>query len=317
MRRILIAGGSGLVGTSLTNLALKNNFIVQSSFKTKIQDKKISNSYKKFNFLSFKDCLKATKKIDCAVLCAVYASGIENMSRGDLFEQNLNNIIIRSNFFEACKINKVKNIVWVSSSTIYQPKKNKISEKELNLNKSPYEIYLSIGIAYRYIENLIDYYNRKHKMNIKIIRTTSIYGPFDNFDSKKSHVIPALIKKVFKEKKLKVWGDKNVIRDFVYVDDLSKVILELLKNKNNLKVNFSSATGTSIGKLANLVNKISKQNKMIIYQKSKPSSAKYRVLNNAKISKLIKIKRTNLEDGLKKTIDWYKKKYLKTNSFNK
>lgn len=306
MKKILIAGGSGLVGTSLTNLAVKKKYKVISSYNTKIQNKKLTRFYRRFNFLKMEDCLRATKNIDCAVLCAVYASGIKKMSKGELYDQNLKNIIIRSNFFEACKINNIKNVVWVSSSTAYPPKSKKISEDEMDFNKSPYDIYSSIGISYRYIESLADHYNSKFNMNIKIIRTSSIYGPSDNFDSKKSHVIPALIKKVFKEKKLKIWGDKNVIRDFVYVDDLSEVILKILKLKKNYKLNFSTGKGTSIKSLAKLINNLSKKNKKIIYQKNKPSSAKYRVLNNNKISKLIKIKRTNLREGLIKTINWYK-----------
>ena len=66
-------------------------------------------------------------------------------------------------------------------------------------------------------------------MDIKIIRTSSIYGPYDNFDDKKSHVIPALIKKSFNSKKnLEVWGDPMVVRDFVYVEDLVNAMINFI-----------------------------------------------------------------------------------------
>jgi len=309
MKKILIAGGSGLLGSSLTALANKNGYKVLSSYNSKIQNNSLKSLYKKFNFLKFKDCLKATKKVDYAVLCAVNATGIKNMISGDLYDQNLNNIIIRSNFFEACRLNKVKNVVWVSSSTVYQPKNKIISEKELNLNLKPYDIYSSIGIAYRYIEQLAQHYNKKYNMKIKVIRTSSIYGPYDNFNEKKSHVIPGLIKKVFKDKKLKVWGDQNVVRDFVYVDDLAKAILKLLNKKSTNPINFSLGKGCSIKDLAQKINKISKKNLNIVFEKDKPSSAKFRVLSNYMSSKKIKIKKTNLDLGLSKTIKWYKKNY--------
>ena len=232
------------------------------------------------------------------------------MITGDLYDQNIKNIIIRSNFFEACRLNNVKNVVWISSSTIYQPKKKYISEKQLDLNVKPYEIYGSIGIAYRYIEQLINYYNNKYKMKIKVLRTSSIYGPYDNFSENKSHVIPGLIKKVFKDKNLKVWGDKNVVRDFVFVDDLAKAVLNLFQKNTTKPMNFSLGKGHSIKELAEKINKISGRDLQIIYQKDMPSSAKFRILNNTLSNKKLKIKKTSLDEGLKHTIAWYKKNYL-------
>ena len=89
MKKILIAGGSGLLGTSLTSLAVKKGYKVLSTFHSKIRNKKLKKYYKKFNFLDMKDCLKATKNIDFAILCAVDASGVGNMITGNLYNQNL------------------------------------------------------------------------------------------------------------------------------------------------------------------------------------------------------------------------------------
>jgi nucleoside-diphosphate-sugar epimerase len=146
-------------------------------------------------------------------------------------------------------------------------------------------------------------------MNIKIIRTSSIYGPFDNFDDNKSHVIPTLIKKVFLRKKyLEVWGNKKIVRDFVYVEDLVNAMLAVTFNKKiSAPINFSSGTPTTILDIGKKILKISGENKKIIFKFFERSSANYRVLDNEKINKLIKnLKRTNLDSGLKKTIEWYK-----------
>ena len=142
----------------------------------------------------------------------------------------------KNDLLDQINCNKVKNIVWVSSSTIYQPSNKKIKENNLNLNIDPYPIYQGVGWVYRYLEKLFLYYKKTEKMNIKIIRTSSIYGPFDNFDDNKSHVIPALIKKVFLRKKyLEVWGNKKIVRDFVYVEDLVNTMLRITFNKKILK----------------------------------------------------------------------------------
>ena len=302
-KKVLIAGGSGLVGINLFNkLKFFKSKVISSFFKNKRYEK----GYKKYNFLNISDCISATKDKDIVFICAVKGSGIKNLEN-NFFEENLNNIKIRLNLIEACRINKVKKVLWISSSTVYQPLKNEISENEIDLNLNPYPIYYGVGWSYRYIEKVIWYYNIKFRMDIKIIRTTSIYGPHDNFDSEKSHVIPSLIKKTYNDKFISVWGDKNIVRDFVFVEDLVEAMLRLLpKSPINFPVNFSSGRPTSIKNLVEIILKIYKNPKKIKYKFFKRSSAGYRVLKNSKINKLIKMrKRTKLESGLRKTMNWY------------
>ena len=218
--------------------------------------------------------------------------------------------MIISNLLKSCVANKVKKVLWVSSSTVYQPNKKKISEKDLNLNIDPYKIYLATGWLYRYLEKLCFMYNFDSNIDIKIIRTTSIYGPYDNFDEKKSHVIPALIKKSEKnKKKLEVWGDPNIVRDFVYVEDLVNGMLNLVPKNIKYKIfNFSNGKPTSIKMLAKTILEISGLDKKIIYKFQNRSSAPFRILNNKKYNKMVKeLKRTSLKTGLKETLLWYKK----------
>ena len=308
-KKIFIAGGSGLVGTNLLLRLISINHKVKASYNTNIQNKKIKKYYKKYNFINYKDCLKATKNMDIVFISAVKGSGIFNMKKN--FDDNIiDNFLIRSNLLKSCVENHVKKVLWISSSTIYQPSPKKIKESDLDLNIDPYDIYLGTGWLYRYLEKLCLFYNQSKKIDIKIIRTSSIYGPYDNFNEKKSHVIPALIKKVFKKKKvLEVWGNKKVIRDFVYVDDLVDAILKFTKTKKFLQpINFSSGEATSIIKLANKILYIAKSDKKLHFNHLERSSASFRVLENKKINKIIKnLKRTDLDIGLKKTIQWYKK----------
>lgn len=303
-KKILVAGGSGLLGSNITKLLINANANFESSFNSKrFINKKY---YKKFDFLKFKDCLRATKKKDIVFIVAVKGSGILNLEK-NFFEENLNNLTIRINLLEACRVNKVKNIVWVSSSTVYQPLNKPIKEKEINLNIEPYKIYLGVGSAYRYLENIFMYYLKKFNMNIKIIRTASIYGPFDNFDLNTSHVIPALIKKALSKKKhLNVLGDPNVIRDFVFAEDLARACILLSLNKFKGIINFSSGHPTTIRQLSKKIVEIIKIKKKIKFVNKSKSSARYRVLDNSKFDKLLKnFKRKKLKDGLFQTIQWY------------
>ena len=304
-KKILVAGGSGLLGSNITRLLVNSKANVISSFNSKFHNKK-KKYFKKFNFLDIKDCIEATKNKDIVYIVVVKGSGILNLEK-NFFENNLNNIEMRINLLEACKINKVKNIIWVSSSTVYQPLNKPIKEKDIDLNIKPYKIYSGVGSTYRYLENIFMYYLESLNMNIKIIRTSSIYGPFDNFDTNTSHVVPALIKKALSKKKyLEVLGDPSVTRDFVYAEDLAKACILLSNHKFKGIVNFSSGNSLTIKQLAKKIIKVLKIKKEIKFVSKSKSSAKYRVLDNFKFNKLFKnFKRTNLEDGLHKTIRWY------------
>jgi GDP-L-fucose synthase len=305
-KKILVAGGTGLLGSEITRiLSKKKNIILLSSFYKKKPGDILKKKYKKFNFLDFRDCLKATKKQDTVFICCVKSGGVKYLKNNPI-RNLIENIKLRSNLFEACLVNKVKKVVWVSSSTVYQPSKQPLEEKNLNLNLCPYDEYLITGNSYRFLESIVKFYLKKN-LNISIIRTTSIYGPRDNFDNETSHVVPALMKKIIKTKKnfIDVWGSPKVVRDFVYVNDLARACIQISKRSKTHVINFSSGKSTNIETLIKLLIKIC--NVKLNYKFNfELSSANYRVLNNKLFDKLFpNFKRTDLKNGLKKTLDWY------------
>ena len=306
-KKILITGGAGLLGISLTKLFLSLGANVVSSYYKRTPPKKLKSYYKKYDFNNFKDCVKATKDMDYVIISAVQASGVKGV-RDNPTSSILPNLKIHSGLFEACSQNNIKKVVWISSSSVYQECNHPISEKELDLNLPTYEMYLGIGWVYRYLEKLAQCYSLKRGLKIGIIRTASIYGPYDRFDDYKSHVIPGIIKRASKkEDPFVVWGDKNTVRDFVFVDDLSIAVLNVLeKYCVSDPINFSSSTKTTIKDLVELILKIYKYKTKNIFDKKKPSAVPYRVLNNNKKNKLFSHKnKTKLKDGLEKTIKWF------------
>ena len=150
-KKIFIAGGSGLVGTNLLIRLIKFNKNTKASYNSKIQNKKLKKYYRKYDFKNFNDCIKATKNMNIVFIVAVKAAGIIGIKKN--FEDNISeNFLIRSNLLKSCIKNNVKKVLWVSSSTIYQATRSKISENKLDLNKDPYDIYLGTGWLYRYLE---------------------------------------------------------------------------------------------------------------------------------------------------------------------
>ena len=307
-KKVFITGGAGLLGISLTKLFLSKGAKVNSSYFNRTPPKKLSKYFKKYNFNNYEDCLSATKNMDYVIISAVQASGVTGVLKNPT-ETILPNLKIHSGLFEACSQNNVKRVVWISSSSVYQESLRPISEKELNLNLPTYEMYLGIGWVYRYLEKLAQFYYLKKNLNIGIIRTANIYGPFDRFDDYKSHVIPGIIKRAAKkEKPFTVWGRKNTVRDFVFVEDLSVAVLNILEKYCKADpINFSSGKGTTISKLVEKILKIFEHKTKVIFDEKKPTAVPYRVLNNNKYNRLFKkTKKTNLTDGLKETINWFR-----------
>ena len=138
--------------------------------------------------------------------------------------------------------------------------------------------------------------------NISIVRPANIYGPNDNF-GKNSMVIPALIKKGHEDDVINVWGDGSPTRDFIYCEDVALGMLHMVENKVNHTVNLGSGEGVKISDIANTIGK--HFDKEVKYDKSKPNGDMKRLMSMRRAQELGIFTRTSLEEGIKKTIEWY------------
>ena len=305
-KNFLVTGGAGLLGMSLTKKLtfLKHNVV--STYHNRLPPKNYNDVFEKYDFNNYEDCLKATKNIDYVIISAVQASGVSGVLQNPT-STILPNLKIHAGLLEACAENNVSKVIWISSSSVYQEFEKPIREENIDLNSPPYELYMGIGWVYRYLEKLAKYYQLKSNLKIGIIRTANIYGPYDRFDDIKSHVIPALIKRALKsEDPFIVWGHKDTIRDFVYVDDLSNAVLNILhKHCNAEPINFSSGTGISIENLVKIILQKANHKVEPIFDEKKPSAVPYRVLDNTLYDGYFQNEiRTSLESGINNTIKW-------------
>ena len=310
-KKIFIAGASGMVGTYLIEQLLKKKFLVTGSYNN--NHPKINKKYfKKYNFKDFNSCLKATKNVNTLYLLTMVSEGVLGLKNKDIGFV-LQSLKINLNLIEAALKNRVKKIIFLSSSTIYQPYNKPIPEKMLDLNLDPYEIYLGIGWYYRYLEKFLIFLNKKKSIDVKIIRTSAVYGEYDSINLKKSRVIPSLIMRMLKSKNkenFEVWGNPNIVRDFVYVGDVVKVLINSMKkNFPTGPLNFSYGKEIKIKDLAKEINLQVGRKLKLIFNSKQASSANYRVLLNKRLMNL-NLRKTDIKNGLKKTIKWYKSKSL-------
>lgn len=306
-KNVLVAGGAGLVGTHVVARCLQDGAFVRASFCSRPPSQHAA-CYERYDFTEFEDCLKATRDIDYAVLCAakVYAAGV---MRENPTAAILPNLTINAGLLEACHLNNVARVVYVSSTTVYPLASHALREDELDLNVPPFELYRAVGAYNRYMEQLAQTYHARNKVAVGIVRPTNVYGPFDHFDDERAHVLPALIRRAdAKTDPFVVWGSGAAVRDFLYAEDLASDIVDVLDGYcTGDPVNTGSGLATSIRDLVDVVLEACGHTAAVTYDASKPESIPYRMVSLAKLHALFGGKpRVSLADGISRTVDWYR-----------
>jgi GDP-L-fucose synthase len=154
-------------------------------------------------------------------------------------------------------------------------------------------------------------YRRQYGANFISVMPSNLYGPYDNFDLKKSHVLPALIRK-FHEAKVagtdfvEIWGTGDVLREFLHVDDLADACVFLMKNYNDLEIiNIGSGKDLSILDLAKLIREVVGYQGELKFQPAMPNGVNRKLLDISKISSLGWKPSISLRKGLESTYRWY------------
>ena len=311
-KKILVAGGSGFVGINLLrNISIKKKYKVTATFFKNKKFQRFKNiTYKKTDLLNFNNCLNITKNIDVVIMCAANTSGAQVIENNPLVHLNPN-LRLNMNMLEASHLNKVKKFIFISSSVVYPLSKNSLGENSVNYKF--FNKYFILGWMKLFSEKLCEIYSNKikKKMVTIIVRPSNLYGTFDKFDSKKSKVIPALIKKVVKKQNpLVVWGNGKDLKDFLFIDDFIVAIEKIINSINSHDIfNVGSGKSITIKKILKLILKIENYNNVkILYDNKKPTMIPRRLININKSKKKLNFKvKNNMEEGLKKTLDWYKK----------
>lgn len=306
-KNVLVAGGTGLVGAHLTKRLKEEGAHVRATYFSR-KPSFFPDIYERYDFTELEDCLKATKDIDFVFICAAQTFGAKIMKENPT-ALVLPNLRIHSGLLEACYINQVERILFISSSTVYQEAFYPIREDELDLNKPAYDLYLGVGWMHRYMEQLAQFYHKVYGMKIGIVRPTNIYGPYDTFDDDKSHVLPALIKRALKkENPYIVWGDGYTVRDFIYVDDFVSDLLDVLARYCVCDpLNVSSGTAMNIREAVKAILEVCGHSVTPQYDETKPNAIPYRMLDGTKFASLFgEKKKTPFKEGIQKTVEWYR-----------
>jgi UDP-glucose 4-epimerase len=300
MKKILITGSSGTIGTRLGEKLLNLGYeIIGVDWK---KNKWHKNLEKRTIHLDLRNknlvLKKLPKKVDLIIHLAANARVYELVKNPDLARDNM---ITTYNILEYSRINKIKNIIFASSREVYgNTKKAKHKEEDVKIEncESPYSASKISG------EALIHSYHKCFGINYVIIRFSNVYGMYDESD----RVIPLFIRKAIKNENLVVFG-KDKILDFTYIDDAVEGVIKVIKGFNKVKNNtFNIATGkgTKILFVAQLIKKFLNSKSRIIIKQNRPGEVVKYIADISKAKKLLNYEpRTDIIEGIKKTIEWY------------
>jgi len=305
-KKVTVTGGAGFLGSYIVEKLQQKKAEV---FIPKIENydlRKIENIKRMFD-----DFLP---EIVIHLAAVVGGIGANRQNPGKFFYDN---IIMGVQLIEEARIRKVSKFVNIGTICSY-PKFTPVPFKEEDLwNGYPEETNAPYGLAKKMLIVQSQAYRKQYGFNSINLLQVNLYGPRDNFDPQTSHVIPALIKKCFdaiknKEDKIVIWGTGKPTREFLYVEDAAEGILLATEKYNKPEpINLGAGFEISIKDLVELIAKLTGFKGKIVWDIAKPDGQPRRRLDITRAEKEFSFKaKVTLEEGLKKTIEWYKNEIL-------
>jgi len=300
--KVFVAGHRGLVGSGICR-KLQSEGMTDVITKTR-SELDLQSQSEVFAFL-------ASVKPDAVVVAAAKVGGIRANSEfpADFIAQNMN---IEYNLIWGSHLADVQTLVFLGSSCVYPRETSQpIPEEALLTGKpeptnAPYAVAKIAGIY------LCDAISQQHGRKYFTAMPPNVYGPFDNFDLRTSHVLPALMRK-FHEAKLdgqrpmEVWGTGTPRREFLHTDDVADAILFLLGHEESHKlVNVGSSSAITIRDLAHLIQSEVGHTGELVWNSSMPDGFPDKTMDVKLLTSMGWKHRISLEEGIRTTYAWYK-----------
>jgi len=302
--KIYIAGHSGLIGSAMVRKLSScgyTHIITRTHTEMDLTErKKVKEFFEREN-------------PQYVFLAAAKVGGIfaNNACPAEFIYENL---MIQTNVIDLSYRHGVKKLLFFGSSCVF-PKMCQQPMKEEYLMTGPLEpTNEPFGVAKLAGMKMCQAYDRQYGTNFISIIPANVYGINDHF-SDEGHVVASLIKKfhearVRREESVILWGTGKPKREFFYVDDLAEACIFLMNEYNEGgAINVGTGVGTTITKLAEMIKGITGFRGNIDYDTTKPDGNPVRLLDISKIAGLGWKPKTQLEEGLRITYEWYKNSF--------
>ena len=301
-KRILITGGSGMIGRQLIKLLEPHNPIITLADL----NKPVNQENIKFSEVDLRDygsCKNICKNQDYVFnLVGIKCSPkVTKEKPADIMGPMLQ---FNTNMLEAAMHANVDWYLYTSTVGVYPPAE--VFHEDDVWNGAPSKNDWYGGWAKRIGELQCEAYEKQYgQSKCSIVRPANVYGPYDNFDIRSSMVIPSLIRKAHGNKKLHVWGDGSSIRDFIHAEDVARGMIHMVKNKITKPVNLGSGLETTIKKVAEIISNFF--DVPLEWDITKPSGDAKRLFDIERAKSYGFEPLVELEDGITQTCEWFVK----------
>ena len=294
--KFYVAGNTGLVGSAIVRMLKKKRFYNIISSPSSHWDLTVQSRVEQFFRIN---------QPEYVFLAAAKVGGIGANSESPA-HFIYDNLMIQTNIIDCAYRYGAKKLIFLGSSCIYPKFANQpIKEEELMTGalEPSNDAYATAKIAGI---KMCQAYRQQYGFNAISVMPTNLYGPNDNYDLEKSHVLPAMIRKFHEaEDKVNLWGDGSARREFLHVDDLAEALYLLLNQYNEASpINVGTGEDVTIKELAETVGSVV-GNKEIEWDTSKPNGTPRKVLDVSKIKSMGWKPTISLRDGIESTYQDY------------
>lgn len=308
---ILILGAAGFIGTNLTIKLAENN---DNQITLVDRSKSYFSNIEKFNFSNVE--IKESSldaDMDFSILegqDTVYhlvSTNVPTTSNQHISQDIQANVLFSSNLFDACVRNGVKKVVFISSGGTVYGKEAKCPLPE-NTPTNPISSY---GVQKITIEKLLYLYNYMYGLDYRIIRLANPYGPYQRPNGVLG-AVTTFTYKALKGEELQVYGDGSVVRDFIYIDDAVRGILNIVEGVNKHHTfNLGCGYGTSIKEVVETVRRVVGSDTDVAYKEGRAVDVPINYLDISRYEKYYgRLNPISLEEGVKRTAEFMKREML-------
>jgi GDP-L-fucose synthase len=306
-KKIIVTGGTGFLGKHVINTLLEKGIDQNQIFVPRSKDYDLLNTEATHQLFS-----EQTPDVVIHLAARLGGIGDTRTHPASYFREN---ILIGMNVFDASLKSGVDKLINIGTVCSY-PKVLSAPFKEEDLwNGYPEETNAPYGIAKKSLMAYAQAVEEQYGFNSVNLLLTNLYGPGDDFRDQTSHVIPAIIRKIYKAKQnkqssIEAWGDGSPSRDFVYVKDAAEAIVLAAEHHNSCEpINIGSGIEITIKDLIEKIIGVIGFDGGIVWDTTKPNGQPRRLLDISRARESFGFDPTTSFDmGLRETIDWYLEK---------